>query len=376
MQVNLSVPLITHPNDLQELVETLSQQPIIGIDTESNSLHAYREQVCLVQFSTAEQDFLVDPLELQDLSPLGPIFANPNIEIIFHAAEYDVMCLKRDFGFEFVHLFDTMLAARILGIKEVGLASLILNEFGVELDKKYQRANWGKRPLEPDLLEYARMDTHFLIPLRQRLYDTLDSRGLLPLAFEDFHRVSNTNGNYAQSETDLCWQINGVHDLSPQQVAVLIELCEYRDRVAYDLDRPLFKVLPSKILLEIAERCPTRFDELRRQVNISPRNLRQHGRELINAVQRGLQAQPVKVERPARPDGRFLARHEALREWRKLTAQEWNVESDVILPKDILKEIARMNPSTPEQLAELMETTPWRREKFGGQILAVLEKKR
>jgi ribonuclease D len=375
MQVNLSVPLITHHNDLHDLVATLSAQPIIGIDTESNSLHAYREQVCLVQFSTAEQDFLVDPLELQDLSPLAPIFSNPDLEIIFHAAEYDVMCLKRDFGFEFVNLFDTMIAARILGMKEVGLGSLILNEFGVELDKRYQRANWGKRPLEPDLLEYARMDTHFLIPLRERLRAELDGRGLLPLAIEDFHRVSNTNGNYNQAETDFCWQINGVHELSPQQVAVLIELCEYRDRVAYDLDRPLFKVLSSKTLLAIAEQCPTRFPDLQRIADLTPRNLRQHGRELINAVQRGLKAEPVKLKRPPRPDGRYLARLEALREWRKLNAQEWNVESDVILPKDILQEIAKVNPTTPDELAVVMSTSPWRMERFGGQILAVLEKR-
>lgn len=376
MQVNLSVPpLITHPNDLHELVEILAAQPIIGIDTESNSLHAYREQVCLVQFSTANEDFLVDPIELQDLSPLAPIFANPNIEIIFHAAEYDVMCLKRDFGFEFVNLFDTMLAARILGIKEVGLGSLILNEFGVELDKRYQRANWGKRPLPTELLEYARMDTHFLIPLRERLRTTLDARGLLPLAIEDFQRVSSTNGNYNQAETDFCWQINGVHELSAQQVAVLIELCEYRDRVAYHLDRPLFKVLSSKALLAVAEQCPTRFSDLQRVPGLSPHNLRQHGRELLNAVQRGLKAKPVVLKRQPRPDNRYLARLEALREWRKLTAQEWDVESDVIMPKDILQEIARVNPTTPDELAILMETSPWRMEKFSKQILAVLEKR-
>lgn len=377
MQVNLSVPfLIVHPNDLQQLVEVLSAEPIIGIDTESNSLHAYREQVCLVQFSTPREDFLVDPLGLQDLSPLAPVFANPDIEIVFHAAEYDVMCLKRDFGFEFVNLFDTMIAARILGIKEVGLGALLLNEFGVSLDKHYQRANWGKRPLSAEQLEYARMDTHYLLPLRERLLGELESRDLLALAAEDFRRVSCVNGNYNHAETDICWQIGGAYDLTPQQVAVLIELCEYRDRVAYSLDRPLFKVLASKTLLAIAEQCPTQFDQLRRIPGLSPHNLRQHSRELLSAVRRGLQAEPVKLERPPRPDNRFLTRLETLREWRKNLAQQWQVESDVILPKDILVEISKVSPHTFDELGVVMKTSPWRLQKFGEQILSVINEKR
>ncbi|MFZ6026942.1 MAG: ribonuclease D [Chloroflexota bacterium] len=376
MQVNLSIPsLIVHPNDLQQLVEILSGEPIIGIDTESNSLHAYREQVCLVQFSTPHEDFLVDPLELQDLSPLAPVFANPDIEMVFHAAEYDVMCLKRDFGFEFMNLFDTMIAARILGIKEVGLGALLLNEFGVTLDKRYQRANWGKRPLSAEQLAYACMDTHYLIPLRERLLDELEARQLLALAVEDFRRVSNVNGNYNHAETDICWQIGGAYDLTPRQVAILIELCEYRDRVAYSLDRPLFKVLSNKTLLAIAEQCPTQFEQLRRIPGLSPHNLRQHGRELVSAVRRGLHAEPVRLERPPRPDSRFLARLDALREWRKNLAQQWKVESDVILPKDILVEISKTNPHTMDDLAVVMETSPWRLQKFGEQIMSVITKK-
>ncbi len=107
--------LITRPGPLKDLAADLSRQSLVAVDTESNSLHAYREQVCLIQFSTEETDYLVDPLALDDLSSLGPIFANPDIEKIFHAAEYDLICLKRDFGFQFANLFDTMVAASILG---------------------------------------------------------------------------------------------------------------------------------------------------------------------------------------------------------------------------------------------------------------------
>src|SRR3989304_2551096 len=168
--------LITHPRQLEALAKTLASEAILAVDTESNSLHAYREQVCLVQFTTSQADYLVDPLVLLDLSPLAGLFSNPNIEKIFHAAEYDLVCLKRDFGFSFANLFDTMLAARILGRPGVGLGSLLESEFGVPLDKRFQRANWGQRPLPPSLLAYARLDTHYLIDLRHRLKAALEKK--------------------------------------------------------------------------------------------------------------------------------------------------------------------------------------------------------
>src|SRR5574340_1821422 len=143
---------IDQPAKLGQLVKKLAGQSLAAIDTESNSLFAYREQVCLIQISTSDQDFLVDPIALPDLSPLESFFEDPAIEKIFHAAEYDIMCLKRDFNFEFNHIFDTMQAARILGYPNVGLADMLEVELGVTIEKKYQRANWGQRPLPQAML--------------------------------------------------------------------------------------------------------------------------------------------------------------------------------------------------------------------------------
>jgi len=172
---------ITQPAALEKLARRLARHSILGVDTESNSLFAYREQVCLIQFSTSDEDALVDPLALDDLSPLADIFASPKIEKIFHAAEYDLICLKRDFGFSFANLFDTMVAARILGWEEIGLGSILKAEFDVQLDKRFQRANWGKRPLAAELINYASRDTHYLIPLRDRLWSDLQRQGMAHL---------------------------------------------------------------------------------------------------------------------------------------------------------------------------------------------------
>ena len=140
--------MIAQPESLWRLANKLSAESLLAVDTESNSLYAYREQVCLIQFSTNEQDYLIDPLVLDDLSPLAQLFANPGIEKIFHAAEYDLICLKRDFGFTVNNIFDTMMAARVLGRNAVGLATILEVEFNVHVDKRCQRADWGQRPLD------------------------------------------------------------------------------------------------------------------------------------------------------------------------------------------------------------------------------------
>ena len=281
--------------------------------------------------------------------------------------------MKRDFGFVFANLFDTMMAARILGIREVGLGSLLQNEFGITLDKRYQRANWGQRPLPEELLEYARQDTHHLIPLRDRLYEQLNSKDLLDLAAEDFERVGALDGRATFAEPESSIQFNGAHDLTPQQLAVLQELCGYRDRAAYDMDRPLFKVIGNDTLIAIAKSCPAKFEDLRHIPGMTNGQLHRHGRSLLSAVQRGLQAKPIQPLRPPRPDGHYLARLDALRQWRKSTAIQWQVESDVVLPREVMVAIAEQNPMTHEQLSGAMACTPWRFEHFGSQILAALK---
>jgi ribonuclease D len=362
---------------LSHLVQALRDESIIAVDTESNSLYAYRERVCLIQFSTSQDDFLVDPLVLDDLSALAPIFADPRIEKVFHAAEYDLLCLNRDFDFQCANIFDTMLAARILGRNEIGLGSMLEAEFGITLDKRQQRANWGERPLSPRLLEYARMDTHFLIPLRHLIKAELAESNLLSLAEEDFihscNLPSGSNGrNASDNRTADCWRVSGAHDLPPQQVAVLQELCGYRDQAAHAMDRPLFKVINDRTLLAIAAELPQNLDDLRRLPGMSPVQIRRHGYHLLRAVGRGLSAAPIYPPRPPRPDERYLARLESLRNWRKVRAQQMEVTSDVVLPRDVMYFLAERDPRNFTELADALQDFPWRLAHFGTEILDTL----
>jgi ribonuclease D len=364
--------LITRPDALRRMVNRLSSEPILAVDTESNSLFAYQERVCLIQFSTPQDDFLVDPLALDDLSPMETLFADPNIEKIFHAAEYDLITLKRDYQYEFENLFDTMLAARILGWEEVGLGSILKAEFDVELNKRYQRANWGKRPIPPEMLAYARLDTHYLIPLRFRMKSELKSNGRWPLAEEDFARLRHVNGRDPQDQPEPCWRVRGAHDLNPRQAAVLLELCRYRTKVAKSINRPVFKVIGDRTLLAIAEMCPRSEGELKEISVLSPKQCQRHAAGLLRAVEDGLKAEPVYPPRTPRPNELYLLRLETLRNWRKMTAKEMQVKSDVVLPRDVMNAIAAHDPANLDELAELMELVPWRLDRFGDQILGTL----
>jgi ribonuclease D len=372
MEIKTPPTLITKPSQLEALATTLAQQPVVAVDTESNSLYAYRERVCLIQFSIPDADYLVDPLALADLSILEPIFSNPQIEKVFHAAEYDLLCLKRDFGFTFTNLFDTMLAARILGREKIGLGDLLEAEFNVHLKKKYQRADWGKRPLPPEMISYARLDTHYLIPLRDRLHSNLKRTQFWPIAQEDFTRICEVNGTLpGPPETDI-WRMRGANELSPQQMAVLEKLVDYRKGRSETLNRPLFKVISDKTLVNIAAGLPEKPEDLRPIPGMTHRQIGHHGRSILKAVQSGLKSEPPRRPSRPRPDDSFLQRMDNLRNWRKRTAQKLGVESDVVMPRVLLDKMAYKNPQSWDELNDILESVPWRLEHFGKDLLKVL----
>lgn len=367
------MPLIITIADLESLVARLTAQPRVAVDTESNSLHAYRERLCLLQFSTPEEDALIDPFPLPDLKPLAALFADPRIEKIFHAAEYDLIVMQSQYQLEFNNLFDTMIAARILGRKKVGLGSLLEEDFNIQLEKRFQRADWGARPLLPALLDYARMDTHYLIQLRDKLRADLDERGRWPLAQEDFARLPALARAARQGEElDEVWRVKGSRDLHPRQAAILQELAEYRAQRAAQADLPLFKIIGDSTLMAITKAAPGSLDELKLIDGMTEGQVRRHGKALLAAVQRGQQSPPLRRPRRSPYDEAYFERLEKLRAWRKAAAKELDVESDVVLPRDIMEATARANPRVQAELEPIFATVPWRLAAYGEQVFKAL----
>ncbi len=378
---------VDKPAGFRAMLSHLKGEPALALDTESNSLYVYEEQVCLIQISVAGTDYLVDSLALSDLSGLGPLLADPAMLKVLHGSEYDLIVLDRDYGFTFRNLFDTMWASRILGWPKSGLASLLRAHFGVRLNKKYQRANWGRRPLPEDQLNYARLDTHYLLPLYQIQAAELEATGRWPQARHRFRKLLNTSWEPKEFDPEGFWQISGARDLDDAGRGVLRALYLFREEQAKEENRPPFKVLSKRAMLGLSEQRPDRWKDLERIKGVSRRIAGRYGRDLLAAIRRG-QRQPLSWnERPrsdngrspggnGRPSAAFHARYDALRAWRNATAEERGVDPDIVLTNEILWEVAERNPRQRADLQRGNLLAPWQLEEFGQDLLRVVRNQR
>jgi len=365
------------------MADRLRGEPAIAVDTESNSLYVYREQLCLVQISVPGSDYLVDSLALIDLSILAPLFADPDVAKVMHGAEYDLAMLYQHSGVVVAGLFDTMWAARILGWMEYGLGAVIEAQFGVKLNKKYQRADWGVRPLPPEQLDYARLDTHYLLRLADIQSRELEAAGRWPQAEHRFAELCHTRWENHDFDPEGYWRLPGVHDLDDTGRGVLRALWAFRDECARGENRPSFKILPNQALIALSEQPPLTIEELLCVRAVSPRCLGRYGRQLLAVVRRG-ETQPISLEqRPkqghaensgphGRPTPACQARFEALRAWRNARAEDKGVEPDIVLNNQLLWSVAHLNPRQQADLAREGLLATWQIDEFGDELLAVV----
>lgn len=345
----------------------------LAIDIESNSLHAYREEVCLIQISAEGHDYIIDPLAGLQLEPLGKILANRKVEKVFHACEYDMILLKRQYDWDAHHVFDTMWAARILGYAHMGLAWFLQTFYEVQQLKRFQKTDWRRRPLTADQLVYAQADTHYLLRLRDDLEGLLKEKGRFEEALEIFGEVEHVRVPDRDFDPDGFWYIRGARDLPPHGLAILRELYLWRDSEAHRRDRPPFKIIGNEALLRLAAAQPTTAEALRKLEGFPQTLAARYETKLLDAVATGLKASPPRPPTaPSRQPQNVLERYERLQQWRKSRARARGVESDVILSRDSMWVIAQRNPRTMEDLAGLAALGPHRLKMYGEAILAEL----
>ena len=374
-------PLVTTPAALEKARATLASESLIAVDTESDSLYSYFEKVCLIQFSTRTVDYVIDPLAFsKKVEPLRPIFADASIEKVFHAAEYDIFCMKRDYQFTFANLFDTMIAARILGWKNVGLGNILQERFDIVLNKKMQRADWGQRPLTDEHVEYAREDTHYLLALRDLQIQELERTERIEEAREEFERLTHIEPMPRRFDPDAYWNINGARDLDKIGLGVLRELYRWRESQARREDRPPFKIISDSTMLRLADARPSSIRDMDNMAGISSYLLQRYSRAILEAVAQGRASpqltQPKPQARADSPlDNHARDRMGKLKEWRKQAAIERGVESDVIVSNDVLITLARKNPRTLESLIAASGLGPHKSKLYAEQLLQVLHPK-
>ena len=377
---NMNMPKMPAPivveseESFNRMLTDLTKQPAIAVDTESNSLHAYQERVCLIQISTREQDYLVDTLAIRSLEPLGEIFSNSAIQKVFHAGDYDLTCLKRDYAFTFANYFDTSIAAAAVGEENLGLSTLLAKYFGFSVDKKYQRADWGKRPLDAEMLRYAQSDSHFLLPLRDRLLPCLKSTGRLSLVLEDCAALAQQTPPMKNHSEDV-WRVKGINGMKPRALSLLQQLNHLREELAREQDVPLFKVMSDAALVEIATTQPKHIQELDLLPSLSKSQVRRYGKQIMQTVA-DWRKSSEKLTRPRAQyiDESIQRRRELLGDWRKQVAQKERLSSSVILPKDLLESIAAQPIKNKAELEQAMQASPSRFAVYGEELLEILRK--
>lgn len=371
--------IIEDAEALAKACEEMRGEPVLGIDTESDSMYCYQEKVCLIQVSDRKQDYIIDPLAVKDLGPFLEILSDPNVVKVFHGADYDIVSLRRDFGCDIPNLFDTMVSSQILGLPKVGLADLVERFFDVKLDKKFQRHNWAKRPLLPEHLDYARGDSHFLLPLRELLTHKLQSIGRLGIAEEEFELLSQREWKERPFDPNDFIRIKHSSGLEEAGLRVLRQLYVYRDKQAKDMNRPPYKVIPNQVLILIARKQPQSIESLNAIVRSGSTMVRRHGPAMVEAVKRGLEdTEPLpsrKRESGERPPhgGRETERlFQKLKNWRQDLVTKQKLPLAMSASNNQLKIIAGWRPKDLQALRELSDIRDWQVERYGKQWLSIL----
>jgi ribonuclease D len=350
--------VITDEQDLAELLSNLQAADWVAIDTEADSLHAYPEKLCVLQVSSAGRDELIDPLAGLNLHPLWPILRKH--ELILHGADYDLRLLRRGFDFVPHRVFDTMLAARLLGYKEFSLISLVSAKLGVALEKGPQKMDWARRPLTERMERYARNDTRFLRPLAELLRSELEAKGRLTWHSETCSQLIKDTSHGKKTDMASVWRVRGSDRLSLKALAILRELWHWRESEALEANKPPYFVLSHEHLVNLAARAAHSHN-----IPQLPALSARRQASLISALERGLQLPFSEYPRPREHKGRRStraeqARTEELRLRRDQVGAELGIDPALIASRAMLVALAQNGP------AEASELMSWQRHLLYG----------
>jgi ribonuclease D len=377
IHVSASAPLyLDTPDAVDRFLAGLGDISSIAIDTEGASFHRFVDRIYLLQLSTADHSAVIDPLPLGTPKQLGEILEDRSVQVILHDADYDLRLLHQDYGWRVTNLFDTRVASQLLGLRSFGLAALLELYFGIKLDKKHQRADWSMRPLTADMLDYAAQDTRHLIALRDLLRVELEKKGRLHWAHEEFQRAEGTHWEPEVANTSFL-RMKGARDLTRRELARLRELVAWRDGIAAELDRAVFRVAGNETLLELSRIAPSTREALF-AVKGFPRGMSEsRAAEALAAIKRGDLVAETELPRFPKStrwdrEADFDDRVGRLKVVRDEAATRLDLDPGVLCSRDRMEAVARRNPRTVEDLSEVVELRRWQIEVLGAQFVEAL----
>jgi len=364
-----SAEYLDQSSEVDRFLDQISDVTELALDTEGASFHRFLDRIYLLQLSTRERSAIIDPLPIGTPQKLGDLLQDPKVEVVFHDADYDLRLLHQDYGWHVTKIFDTRVAAQLLGIKSFGLAALLEQYFDVKLDKKHQRADWSMRPLTHDMLEYAAQDTRFLLQLRDQMKAALERRGRWHWAEEEFQRLEGTRWE-AEESMEGFLRLKGARDLTRRELAVLREVANWRDTVAAQLDRATFRVMGNEVLFELARRAPRSVSELSAIKGMPRGMIDRGGGDIVASVRRGMEAPEADLPRFPRgqrwnKDRDFDDRVGRLKSVRDEAATRLELDPGVLCSRERLENVARSGAKTVTDLATVPDLRRWQIEEMG-----------
>ena len=359
---------------LEKLKERINTTARVAVDTEADSLHNYFEKVCLIQLSIDGDHYLVDPLAGLELSGfLTALAAKP---LIFHAGDYDLRMLRASTGFRpHGEIFDTMIAAQLLGIEQIGLAALIERCFAITIGKEGQKSDWSQRPLSERQLQYAVNDTRYLAALADRLADELEAKGRLEWHRESCRAMVHASGRDNPRDPENAWRLKGAGRLTRQQLAYLREVWRWRDGHAQRFNRPPFKIFGNQQIFELIQWAEAHPNEPLDKGPKLPRNIQ--GAlltTLAESVARAAALAPAdcpelkRHERGEAPSAESVARADALRSACADIAKVLEISPSVLAPRAALEAVARSQARGIEEIMERGGLLRWQAELIQGVV--------
>lgn len=374
--VSQAYRIIRSDDDLKQFADRIGCATILAVDLEADSMFHFQEKVCLIQMAGNAENVVIDPLSINNFSPLVPIFKDENVCKVFHGSDYDVRSLFRDFTIEINNLFDTQLASMFLGEKETSLGAVVHRRFGIKLDKRYQKKDWSQRPLPDGMIEYAASDVYHLIPMARQLMKELKEKGRLSWVEEECQYLSGVRPAENNDEP-LFLRFRGAGRLPRRNLAALEGLLQYRREVARKRDRPLFKVFSNTSMLIIATELAGTPQSLEATRCLSPKQFRIYGKTLSKIVNKAMAIAPKDL--PVYPRRKRLSvapqvpeRIKAIKSWRDAMAERLELDPAMLFNKALMTAIAVKHPSDIQALYEVDSIRNWQVEAFGEKILRVL----
>lgn len=379
----MEIRYVEDSEGLRTVGPALDSAPRIALDLEAAGFHRYSDRLCLIQLTIGDTTFILDPLKVDPEPQLRPALEDPGIEVVMHGADYDVRLLDRDLGIRLTGLFDTQIAASLLGADAIGLSSVLENRLGIRLSKKYQKADWAQRPLPAPMLEYAALDTAHLPALADILRDELRRVGRFSWAEEEFQEMERVRFEQVPDH-DPVTRIREARDLEAREVDRLREALHWRDDVARRIDRALFRVAGDAVLVEAARRNPRSVGDLASVRGLNRTLARDWGPLLVERFRAidsrpdgEVQGYPSHRARGngtgrGRPPTEVEERVARLKTVRNDRAAALGVDRGTLLPNAVLQLIAESPPGHANEITGTPGIRKWQAELLADDLMAVI----